>query len=338
MRKYFITFAACALAGGVTLTSGELRAEESFYKGKTVTVVVGFGPGGGNDRYARALAQHIPKHIPGAPTVLVQNMPGAGSLTAVLHLDAKAPRDGTVMTNFQAGLITRSLVTPERVKIDFRKYNWIGVADGADRVCYGFGPDGVRSWDDMMARSRFVLGTTAKASSAYINGATLKKVFGAPIHWVLGYTGSAEAHLALERGEIDGSCGSFSSIPEDLIIAGRVHAFVRFQEFPPPEVPESAAYIGDFTTNEDQRQLLRVLTGTDQLGRTYIMSKDVPAERVRIMREAFNLTMKDKAFLTDTEKQKIRINPLTGEQAEKIVEELMAVPARIVSDAKEVYE
>src|ERR1700681_2753125 len=170
------------------LTATLARADD-FYKGKTFTIVVGFSPGGGYDVYARGLARHLAVHIPGNPGIIVQNQPGAGSLTAVRSLDVTAPKDGTVMTIFNPGLVTQSIVQPDKVKLDFRKFAWIGVVTPDFRVCYGYGPKGVNSWDDMMRRKEFVLGSTARGSGDYINGANLREVFRAPIKQILGFPG-----------------------------------------------------------------------------------------------------------------------------------------------------
>jgi tripartite-type tricarboxylate transporter receptor subunit TctC len=313
------------------------RAED-FYKGKIFTIVVGFSPAGGFDTYARVLARYIGPHIPGKPTIIVQNMPGAGSLTAVRYLDLTAPKDGTVMTIFNPGLVTQSIVEPERVKLDFRKYAWIGVVTPDFRVCYGFGPNGIKSWDDMMHRKQFILGGTGKGSGNYVNGATLREVFHAPIKQVLGFPGSAEMRLAIERGELDGDCGSFSSIPPEWIKGGQAQTFVRFIKERPPEIPESAVYIGTLATSEEQRQLLRILNGGDELGRMFIMSKAAPPDRVAVIRRAFEDTMKDPAYLAEMAKQELPVHPLSGEQAEAIVNELIDVPPQIIAKAKPVYE
>jgi tripartite-type tricarboxylate transporter receptor subunit TctC len=313
------------------------RADD-FYKGKIFTIVVGFSPAGGYDNYARVLARYIGAHIPGNPTVIVQNMPGAGSLTSVRYLNLTAPKDGTVMTIFNPGLVTQSIVQPERVALDFRKYAWVGVVTPDYRVCYGFGPKGVMSWDDMMHRAPFVLGSTGKGSGNYINGATLREVFHAPVKQVLGFPGSAEQRLAIERGELDGDCGSYSSIPLEWIDKGLAHPFVRFTRDRPAEIPESAVYIGDFATTDGQKQLLRVLNGGDEVGRPFVMSKDVPPERLATIRKAFDDTMKDPAFLAEMDKQQLPVHPLTGDQAAKIVEELNAVPPAVIAQAKPLYE
>jgi tripartite-type tricarboxylate transporter receptor subunit TctC len=315
-----------------------LAQADDFYKGKTFTIVVGFSPGGGYDVNARGLARHLSAHIPGNPGIIVQNMPGAGSLTSVRYLDVTAPKDGTAMTIFNPGLVTQSIMQPDKVQLDFRKYGWIGVVTPDFRVCYGFGPNGVKSWDDMMRRKEFVLGSTARGSGNYINGATLREVFRAPIKQILGFPGSAEQRLAIERGELDGDCGSYSSIPIEWIRDGSAHPFVRFTEQRPPEIPESVAYIGTFTKTDEQRQILDVLDASDEVGRPFVMSKQVPPERVAIIRKAFDDTMKDKEFLADMEKQQLPVNPISGEEAETIVAKMMNAPPAVVAKAKAIYE
>ena len=330
---YLLSLSLAALAAAPAPT----RADD-FYKGKTFTIVVGFSPGGGYDVNARGLARHLSAHIPGNPGIIVQNMPGAGSLTSVRYLDVTAPKDGTVMTIFNPGLVTQSIIQPEKVQLDFRKYGWVGVITPDFRVCYGYGPNGVKSWDDMMHRKEFVLGSTARGSGNYINGATLREVFHAPIKQILGFPGSAEQRLAIERGELDGDCGSYSSVPIEWIRDGSAHPFVRFTEQRPPEIPESAVYVGTFAKTDEQRQLLDVLDASDEVGRPFIMSKQVPAERVAIIRKAFNETMQDKDFRADMEKQQLPVNPITGEEAETIVTKMMGAPPAVVAKAKAIYE
>jgi tripartite-type tricarboxylate transporter receptor subunit TctC len=312
---------------------------DDYFKGKTFTIVVGFSPAGGYDNYARVLARFIGKYIPGHPTVIVQNMPGAGSVTSVRYLDLTAPKDGTAMTIFNAGLVTQSIVDPARVRLDFRKFSWVGVVTPDYRVCYGYGANGIKSWDQLMhGGKQFIIGSTGKGSANYINGATLRTVFHAPVKQVLGFPGSAEQRLAIEQGELDGDCGSYSSIPVDWIQKGLVHSFVRFIDKRPPEIPESAVFVGSLATSDEQRQLLRLLNGGDEVGRPFIMSKQVPADRLAIVRKAFDDTMKDPAFLAEMAKQQLPVHPISGPDAEKTIGELMAVPASIAAQAKPIYE
>jgi tripartite-type tricarboxylate transporter receptor subunit TctC len=313
------------------------RADD-FYKGKIFTIVVGFTPAGGYDNYARNLARYIGNHIPGNPTVIVQNMPSAGSLTAVRYLNLTAPKDGTVMTIFNPGMVTQSIVQPERISLDFRQYAWVGVVTPDYRVCYGFGPNGPKTWDEMMHRKEFILGSTGKASGNYINGATLREVFHAPVKQIMGYPGSAEQRLAIEQGALDGDCGSYSSIPLEWIDKGLAHSFVRFSKERVDEIPESAVYIGTFAGSDEQKQLLNLLNGGDEVGRPFIMSKDVPADHLAIIRKAFDDTVEDPAFLADMAKQQLPVHPISGEKAEAIVNELVSAPPAIVAQAKPIYE
>jgi tripartite-type tricarboxylate transporter receptor subunit TctC len=330
----------CSLLASFALAAfvAPAHAQVDFYKGKTVTITVGFSPGGGYDINARAVARHIGRYIPGNPNVIVQNMPGAGSVTSVRYLDANAAKDGTVITVFNPGLVTQSIVDQEKVSLDFRKFAWLGVVTSDFRVCYGFGPNGVKSWDDMMRRKEFILGGTAKGSGNYVNGATLRHVFNAPVRQILGFPGSAEQRIAIERGELDGDCGSYSSIPMAWINERKAHPFVRFTEKRSPEIPESAIFINNFAKTEEQRQLLDVLNAADAVGRPFILSRQVPAARVAVLRKAFNDTMVDKAFLADMDKQQLPVNPMTGEESEQIVARMMRASPAIVAKAKEIYD
>jgi tripartite-type tricarboxylate transporter receptor subunit TctC len=327
---------ASALIGLVALTPPALA--QDYFKGKTFTIVVGFSPAGGYDTYARNVARYLGNHIPGNPTVIVQNMPSAGSLTAVRYLNLTAPKDGSVMVIFNAGMVTQSIVQPEKIGVDFRQYAWVGVVTPDYRVCYGYGSNGPKTWDEMMHRKEFILGSTGKSSGNYINGATLREVFHAPAKQIMGYPGSAEQRLAIEQGSLDGDCGSYSSIPVDWITKGLAHSFVRFTEERPAEIPESAPYIGTFATTDEQKQLSQFLNGGDRVGRPFIMSKQVPTDHLGIVRKAFDDTMKDPGFLADMAKEQLPVHPLTGEQAAKIVDELIGVPPNIVALAKPIYE
>jgi tripartite-type tricarboxylate transporter receptor subunit TctC len=313
------------------------HAQADFYKGKTVNIVVGFTPGGGYDINARAIARHIGRHIPGNPNVVVQNAPGAGSLSAVRNLDGNLARDGTTIVTFNPGLVTQSIVLPETVKIDFRNIAWVGVVAADYRVCYGFGPDGVKTWDEMMARKQFIIGGTGKGSGNYINGATLRQVFNAPVRQVLGFPGSAEQRIAIERGELDGDCGAYASIPPNWIAENKVHPFVRFSE-KQGDVPASAAWINTFAKTDEQRAVLNVVNGGDEIGRPFIMSRQVPPERLAILREAFMATVKDPAFVSDMQKLGHPVQPLPGEEAEQIVARMSNAPAAAVAKARAIYE
>lgn len=329
-------FALC-FASALVAAPAQVFAND-FYEGKTISIIVGFTAGGGYDTYARILSRFIPNHIPGRPTVVIRNQPGAGSLVALRALSTTQAKDGTVMGIFNPGLVTLSVIEPEKINLDFRKFAWIGIATPDFRMCYGYGDKGVASWDDLMRSKEFVMGGTGKGSGNYVNGATLRLMFNAPVRQVLGFPGSAEKRIAIERGELDGDCGDMSSIPTDWLQNKKVHVFVRFTKEIGPEMPASARWIGEFATTQEQKELLELLNGPDELGRSFLMAGEVPADRVAIVRKAFNDTMKDPGLIAESEKLRSPMQPMTAEDAERIVARIMSLSPAVVARAKEIYE
>jgi tripartite-type tricarboxylate transporter receptor subunit TctC len=330
------TLIAAALASLLLGSAG--HSQESFYKGRTLTLVVGYSVGGGYDQYARLLARHLGRHVLGNPNVIVQNMPGAASLTAVRYLDTTAPKDGTVITTFDPGLITESFAAPDVYKIRFLDFRWVGALLRDIRICYAWSATGIRNWDDMMKRREFLIGTTAKGSNAYVNGATLRKVFNAPVRQIAGYPGSNEQRLALERGELEGNCGSWSAIPQDWITNARINPLVRFTAKRPADMAESVPYVVDLASTQEQKALLTILNASAELGRPFIVAKQIPSERLMMLRAALAETLQDKAFLEEAQKQNLPLDPLNGDDAEKILAEIYAAPGDLARRVKDVIE
>jgi tripartite-type tricarboxylate transporter receptor subunit TctC len=322
-----------AVCAGVTVAPA---AAQDFYRGKTLTILVGFSPGGGFDLNARVLARHIGRHIPGNPSVIVQNMAGAGSLTAVHYLDQTAAKDGTVIDIFNFGNIGESRLNPDRIKIDFRKFNWIGSISQDLTVCYVWHAMGVKALADLQKVGRVHMGLTGMGSSSDTNQRILKNVFKVPVQQVAGYPGSAEQRIAIERGELDGDCGAWSSIPLEWIEGHKIVPVIRSGPIFAPDMPRDIPYSVDIAPSERDRQVLRLLLASAQVGRPFIASQAVPGERVRILRDAFNATMKDPQFLAELEKLRLPISPKTGEEALKVVEEIYATPDDIVQAAKKI--
>lgn len=330
------------LLAALTFTVTPATAED-FYKSKTINIVVGATPSGSFDLNARSLARFMGRYIPGAPSIVVQNMPGAASLTAIRYIDSGAPKDGTAIGVFLPGIITLSLVTPDKITLDMKNYTWVGVVTPDNyRVCYGYGPNGVKTWDDLMKRPAdkpFTMGTTGKGAANFIDGQVLKEVFGANLKIIMGYPGSTEMRLAVERGELDGDCGGYNSIPRAWINDKRVHNFVRFSESKPSEVPDSAVWVGSFAKTDEQRQLINFLYAAADLGRPFVMSRQVPADRVALIRQAFDATMKDAGFLEDMKKQDQPVQPISGIEAEKILARFFASASpTVVAKARKIYD
>jgi len=321
----------------LTLQPGSAGAQELF-KDKTITIVVGYSAGGGYDRYARSLARHFGKHVPGQPNVIVQNLPGAASLLAVRHLDANQAKDGTVMTSFDPGLITANL-TPEGVpKVDFRDYKWIGALLRDIRVCYAWHATGVQTWKDLIARKEFLIGATARGSNAYVNGAILIHVLGAPVRRISGYPGSNKQRLALVRGELDGNCASWSAVPRDWIKDSKAFPLLRFSKARAADMPETVPYVSDLTDDPKTRLLLDLLNAPTDLGRPLIVAKQVPDANVNTLRKALEATLKDEAFLKDMAKQRLPLDPVRGEDAQAIVEGIYSADPALIKKMVEVLQ
>jgi tripartite-type tricarboxylate transporter receptor subunit TctC len=313
-------------------------AQDGFFKGKTVTIIVGYSAGGGYDQYARLVARHFGRHVPGHPNVIVQNMPGAASMTSVRHLDANAAKDGTVITTFDPGLILETIASPDLHKVKFSDYQWIGTLLRDIRVCYASTASGIKTWGEMMSRKEFLIGNTAKGSNAYVNGAILRKVFHAPVRQISGYPGSNEQRLALERGELEGNCGSWSAIPQDWIVNHRINPLVRFSAKRPPDMPASVPYILDLATTQEQRDMLTILNASGELGRPFIVAKQVPAERMKMLRAALEATLKDESFLGEAQRQNLPLDPVGGEEAEKIMVRIYGAPPELAKKVKDVLD
>jgi tripartite-type tricarboxylate transporter receptor subunit TctC len=315
-----------------------IAAEDEFFKGKTVTLVVGYSVGGGYDQYARVLARHFGSRIPGNPSVLVQNMPGAASLTAVRYLDASAAKDGTAITTFDPGLITESFASPDIFKIRFSDFQWIGTMLRDIRICYAWGATGIKTWDDMMKRKEFLIGTTAKGSNAYVNGAILRKIFNAPVRQIAGYPGSNEQRLALERGELEGNCGSWSAMPQDWVVHDKFNPLVRFSPKRPADMPQNVPFIGDLATTVAHKDLLAVLNASAELGRPFIVAKTVPPQRVNVLRAAFRAALDDAAFQAEARAQSLPLDPVAGEEAAAIINKIYSASPELARKVKDVLE
>ena len=336
MTRHVRALAALCFALAAPAAPAAAPDAASFYRGKTVRIVVGFSSGGGYDVYARVLARHLARHIPGTPSVVVQNMPGAASLKSVQYLTAGAPADGTLITTFNPGLITQSLTVPEKVGLSFLDYAWIGNVSEDFRVCYTWNGTGIRTWQDLLARPKVNFGNTGVGTSAYIDNRILSELFGVRMNMVMGYPGSADKRIAIERGELDGDCGSWTSMPEEWLRDSKITVHVRFSRTLVPGMPVSAAAARDLLSDPKKQQIFALLTAAAVIGRPYIAPKAVPPDRLAALRTAFDATMKDPEFLAGSERQRLLVTPMTGAQVESLIAELYRTPPAIVAAAREI--
>ena len=335
MSIRFVPLISSAAFAAVMMSSfnAATAADESFYKGKTVSLVVGFSAGGGFDAYARLLANHMGGHIPGHPNLIVKNMPGASSLKAVKYLTLTARNDGTVMTLHNPGVVTKSLTDPKSVDVDFAKIRYVGSITSDVHVCYFRKAARIENLGDLLKRDRVPMGATSVRATAFVNASLLRTQFGAKIQHVTGYPGSAEQRIALERGEIDGMCGSWSSIPVAWVKEKNVVPIVRFAKTIMTGM-SPVPYILDLAKSPEKKQIIRLVLAPLEFGRPLAMGPEVPDALLKVMRTAFNASMKDEKLLADAEKQKREIvGPMTGEEVEATIKELYATPREIVAKA-----
>ena len=326
---------AGVLAVAVAFTEMAGAAAQTTSDLKTLKIVVGFSPGGGYDTYARVLARHIGRHISGQPSVIVQNLPGAAGLKAVQYLDTGAPQDGSVITAFNPGMITESLVNADKIRFKFTDVAWIGSITRDLRVCYAWAATGIKTWDDLKKYKQFNMGAPAQGTSSFVNSAVLKNMFGIAVHHVMGYAGSAEQRLAIERGELDGDCGAWSSVPPDWIANRKVNPIVSFSPEPIPGLPQNVPFVGDLVGGREAKDLLDVLTTPDTLGRPYVVSKQVPGDRLTVLRAAFDATVKDSQFLAETKKLDLPVvGPTGGAATDKMIESFYAVSPALIARAR----
>lgn len=332
------------LAGSLILASvigfsGQALGQE-FYKGKTVRFIVGFSPGGGFDVYTRLIARHMGEHIPGRPQTIVENMPGAGSLIAANHLYNRVKPDGLTVGNWVGGLILQQVLgTGKGIEFDARKFEWIGLPVSGTQVCALAKRSGVMSlaqWSK--AKEAIKLGGEAPGSTTYDIPRVLKAALNLPIRPVGGYKGTADIRLAVESGEIDGSClgwDSLSSTWQKALEAGEVIVVLQAAPKPHVELPNTPLAI-DFAKTDQARRLIQAgIHGPAALIRPYSLSPGTPKERVKTLRDAFTATMKDADFLAEAKKAKLEIGPASGEEVEKIIADYFGLEPELIAKLKE---
>jgi tripartite-type tricarboxylate transporter receptor subunit TctC len=311
-----------------------VRAED-FYKGKTLRITVGFPPGGGFDANGRLLARYIGRHIPGTPEVIVMNTPGAASATSIAHLDVNLPTDGTVIDEFNFGLLGDSLLQPAKTAFDFRHYAWIGSIAEDVTTCFVWRDDAPRTIAEMRGH-HYLFGDAGAGSSEDLNTKILQRVFKLDITEARGYAGSAEVRIAIERREVEGACGSWSSLPADWLTSPKFHPLLRTAKSVPEGMSADVPYILDLAPDDNARQVVRFLLAGGELGRPFIASSAVPTDRIDILRAAFAATVKDPDFIAEAKKLRLPISPRTGAEAVRAVEQLYATPPEIIEAARKV--
>lgn len=312
------------------------QSAADFYRGKTVTLIVGYSVGGGYDTYARILARHIGKHIPGQPNVVVQNMPGAGSLRAANYLFNIAPKDGTVIGMFSRGMAMEPLIGQSAIQFDAQKFTWLGSGTEEASVFVLWHAAPVKTWADMLT-TPFSVGGEGSGSDPDIYASLLKNSFGVKLRLVTGYPGTAEIALALERGEMDGraswSWSSLKSVKPDWIAQKKVNLPIQLNLTRNPELPQ-VPLIMDLAKDDQQRASLKIILSRQTMGRPFTAPPALPDERKAALRAAFDATMKDAEFVAEAKARGQEVNPVSGEAIDRLLAELYATPRDVVEETK----
>ena len=327
----------CALASAFLVASSlsGARAEtvEDFYRGKTVTLVIGYSVGGGYDLYGRLLARHIGKYIPGQPTVVPQNREGAGSQRAAIYIYNAAPKDGTVIGTFSRSMAVAPLLNG--APFDASKFTWLGSISTDVNVCMTWKGSPIRTWDDMLAKP-FTMGGLGANADPDIFALMFKNVFGAKLKLVSGYPGTNDVALAMERGEVDGMCGlSWSTVKTrhaDWLAGNKANIPVQAGLHKEPDIPDVPS-IMDLVTTPEQTQIVRLILASQEMARPFAAPPGIPDDRKRALIEAFDKTMKDPDFLAEAAKIQADVNPVSAAAIESLVGEVYKTPKDVVAKA-----
>ena len=334
-RAVRIMAAACAI-GAWPIAPADAA---DFYAGKTIEFVVGNYVGGGYDIYARTVARHMVRHIPGNPTIIVKNLPGAGSAKAGQYISVIAPRDGTSIGAVTPGAIMDTLLDGRAEKLfDPTKVLYLGTANSGTRICATMATSKTRTFEQARI-GRTIIGGVAPGDSTQDYPYLFNHAAGSRFEIVSGYKGTTDIGLAMERGEIDGACGwdwsSVSSQKADWLRDGKLNLLVQVSLDPDPELTRRGVPpIWRFIENPDDRKAVELVVSQQVFMRSYFAPPGTPEDRLETLRTAFDATMTDPQFLADAERLRIAISPLAGAKVQDLVQRLYATPPAIVERAR----
>jgi tripartite-type tricarboxylate transporter receptor subunit TctC len=338
-RPHVTTLSLGLTAALFTLVQGapaRADAVSDFYAGRTVNIVVGYTSGGGYDVYARLLAKHMGKHLPGNPSFIVQNMPGAGSLKAANYLYAVAPKDGSTIGTIGRGIPMEPLLGNEAAQFDASKFTWLGSITNESSVCAAWHTSSTKSWNDMLNRE-FTAAGEGSGSDPDIFAAVLKNVLGAKIKVVTGYPGGAEMALAIERGEVDGRCGwswtSIKSTKPTWISEKKLNILVQLSLERNPEIPD-APLVTDLAKNDEQIQVMKLIFSRQEMGRPYMAPPGISQERKLALRKAFDEATRDVDFVDEAKKQTLEVSPVNGDVIDALLRDIYNSPKQVVEAAR----
>ena len=337
-QKFWLILIAIVLLSGAKAAF----AQDSFYRGRVLRIIVGFPPGGGYDTYTRLVARHWGKHIPGNPTIVVDNMSGAGSIISANHIYKVAKADGLTIGHFIGGLFLQQLLGKPGIEFDARKFEYVG-APAQDVFLIGVskvsGITSVQQW--LASKTVIKFGGAGFGAGTDDIPALVREVMGLPLKIVAGYKGTADIRLAFNNGEIHGSANSWQSIRStwrNELESGQLNIILHVALKSHPDLTKYPL-AGDMVKNEDGRKLIQAVTQVHGASvRPYVLPPNTPKDRVQLLRKAFTETMKDENLLAEAQKGNIDINPVYGEELEKSVQGVLQLESGLVGRLKEILK
>ncbi len=321
---------ACALLLGAPLAPAKAQGVVDFYKGRTVELLIGYTSGGGYDTYGRLVSRHLGPFIPGKPNIVVRNLPGGGGRVLMGHMMNVAPKDGSVLATADQSLPLAQAMRDPGILFDSKALIWLGNPAADNNTVATWHTTGVASIDDARNKEVIVASTGPNTSSqiAYAMNATL----GTKFKVVSGYPGGNEMNMSMENGEtgarVSNPWSTWKATKPDWIRDKKINIIAQVGLVRAPDLPD-APLISDLATNEEDRAALRLLSAPAAVGRPYFTTPGVPSDRVKALRDAFLAMEKDEAFLEDAKKLGLEINPVAGEDLQKIVADIVDTPARV---------
>ncbi len=323
----------------VVALSGAASADPiaEFYKGKNINWILSAGAGGGYASYAHAFAPFLTKHLPGNPHIVIQNMPGAGGIRAMLYLANVAPKDGTTIGLVHSSVPFAPLYGTRGANFDPRQMHWIGSITSAFGICVSWTASGITKWEHLFERE-FIVGGTGAGSQMETLPTMLKQLFGAKVRIVSGYKGGNDVYIAMERGEVHGRCGGLVSsikstrpdwFPKKLISVPIQIALQRDDEF--PDVPA----VIEFVKDERTRQILELILSPFAMDRPILLPPGTPPDKVAALRKAFSAAMRDPGFIAEAQRQNIEIKEISGERVAEVIRRAYAMPPEVIKAANE---
>lgn len=331
-----LALAAIAVAVPATVVA---QPAEQFYAGRNIHLIIGFDVGGGYDIYARLVARHLGTHMPGKANVLPQNMPGAGGLSAMNHVYRSAAKDGTVIGAAHSNVALGQLLGGSNIEYDARRFNWVGRMTSTVDVHYAWHTSPTKSFADVRRRETFVAGT-GPSSNSTIMPRVLNELAATRFKLVTGFKGTNDANLAMERGEVEMVLKPWEGVKSgnaDWLRDRKINLIVQYAVNRHADLPNVPTIV-DVMDTEDQKQILRLLMSTSEIGRSLMMPPDVPADRVETVRRAFLAMAKDAAFVADAAKAQMELEPMSGADLQKLIGETFQMSPDLVAKAKVLYE